>query len=471
VQASDRAASHAVQLTPSTPHAIEVGCVHVVPEQQPFGQEAALHTQEPPMHAWPVAQGAPLPHRHWPCAEHPSDVFGSQAVHAPPPVPHAASDLALHVGPEQQPEVHVDAQPAQVPLRHGCAEGQGVHALPPLPHAVALLPGWQAFPAQHPVGQERESQTQVPFRHRCPATHSACLPHTHPPVEEHPSDARGSHVPHVAPGAAQLFGVNGVHRSPLQHPDGHDVASQTQTPCEQCSPGLQGGPEPHRHSPVAEHASAVEESHATHVAPPEPHVVTERSLHVAPLQQPLGHDCPSHTHRPPAHRCPLLHAGPAPQAHSPDAEHPSAKDAVQATHALPPAPQDATDGVSQVMPEQHPDGHAQLVQTPAVHESSGGQREHACPELPQDVGSFPAGLHVVPSQHPVAQEVASQTHCPAEHLWPAWQAGPDPQWQALAESHPSLTVGSHCTQTQAPLTHCRPGGHCAPPAHAGPSCR
>jgi hypothetical protein len=140
-QESDRFGSQATQLTPNTPHADCVGVVHVPFEQQPRGQDAALHTQVPPTHAWPAAHGAPLPHRHCPVAEQLSDVRGSQAVHAPPPMPHAASDLVLHVGPEQQPLVHVDAHPAQAPETQGCVPGQGVHVLPPLPQAEALLPG------------------------------------------------------------------------------------------------------------------------------------------------------------------------------------------------------------------------------------------------------------------------------------------------------------------------------------------
>jgi hypothetical protein len=390
----------------------------VVPEQQPVGQEIALHTQEPPMHTWPAAHGEPLPHRHWPCAEQLSDVFGSQAVHAPPLMPHAASDRALHVGPEQQLEAQVAAHPAQVPETHGCVPGQGEQALPPLPQAVTLLPGWHVFPSQQPVGHESESHTQVPFRQRCPATHSACFPQTQDPVEEHPSDSRPSHVPHVAPGAAQLFEVSGVQRSPLQHPEGHEVASHTQTPCEQCRPGLQGGPEPHWHAPEAEQSSAADESQATQVDPPDPHVATERSLHVAPLQQPLGHDCPSQTQRPPAHRCPLAQAGPAPHAHSPDAEHPSARVASQATHALPPAPQVETEGALHVVPVQQPEGQSQPAQAPRAHASPCGHGEQACPALPHARGSLP-GLQVVPWQHPVVQEVASQTHRPAEHRWPA----------------------------------------------------
>ena len=39
-----------------------LGVVHVVPAQQPAGQEIGSHTQAPPTQCWPAAQEPPVPH-------------------------------------------------------------------------------------------------------------------------------------------------------------------------------------------------------------------------------------------------------------------------------------------------------------------------------------------------------------------------------------------------------------------------
>ncbi len=77
--------------------------------------------------------------------------------------------------------------------------------------------------------------------------------------------------------------------------------------------------------------------HATHVAPADPQVASERVLHVVPLQQPLGHDVPSHTHRPARQRWPAAHGPWPPQLHWP-AVQPSARFASHAEQACPPVP-------------------------------------------------------------------------------------------------------------------------------------
>jgi hypothetical protein len=111
-----------------------------------------------------------------------------------------------------------------------------------------------------------------------------------------------AHAEQAAPGALHVASDSGVHTLPLQQPFGHDVASHEHEPWEQCSPGLQEGPVPQRHSPPAEQLSAACPSHLTQVAPALPHVASDRRLHVAPSQQPLGHDVSSHTQSPPLHR-------------------------------------------------------------------------------------------------------------------------------------------------------------------------
>jgi hypothetical protein len=84
---------------PPAPHiALELPGSHVLPEQQPCGQEVPLHTQAPPTHTCPVAHAAPDPQVHAPALEQPSATV-PQAAHAPPAVPHARSDTASQTVP------------------------------------------------------------------------------------------------------------------------------------------------------------------------------------------------------------------------------------------------------------------------------------------------------------------------------------------------------------------------------------
>src|SRR5947209_801379 len=93
---------------PPVPHAASEGVVQLVPVQQPFGQEAALQTHCPPSQAWPPAQPAFPPQVQAPAMQ-PSACLGSQAMHAPPSAPQAASDGFVHALPEQQPAAQLCA--------------------------------------------------------------------------------------------------------------------------------------------------------------------------------------------------------------------------------------------------------------------------------------------------------------------------------------------------------------------------
>lgn len=85
-------ASHGAHAAPAAPHEAAV-CVaygtHVLPLQQPFGHELALHTHVPLEQVWPLPHGAPAPHRHWPDAH--VFVDPEHGPQAAPPVPHAAA--------------------------------------------------------------------------------------------------------------------------------------------------------------------------------------------------------------------------------------------------------------------------------------------------------------------------------------------------------------------------------------------
>jgi hypothetical protein len=125
----------------------------------------------------------------------------------------------------------------------------------------------------------------------------------------------------------------------LQHPFGHEAASQTHCPV------------------VLLHSCPV--AHATHAAPPAPHDALDSDAYAShvPLavQQPLGHDVASHTHCPAV----VLHSWPA----------------AQPPHAAPPLPHDvlvSLESASQVEPLQQP-AHAE---PPQLH----APPEHDCPE-------------------------------------------------------------------------------------------
>ncbi len=170
VHPSADGAPHAWQASPPVPHE-PVPDFWQLPSlaQHPLGHEAALQTHLPPMHCWPEPHGSDeLPHSHAPLAQL-SATKVLHAVHASPEMPQALVERALHVGPEQQPPVHVCEQPVQAPTEQLSPPGQLWHWLPPLPQAPSVLPGWQTLPAQHPVGQVVPSQTQPPLRQRWPS--------------------------------------------------------------------------------------------------------------------------------------------------------------------------------------------------------------------------------------------------------------------------------------------------------------
>jgi hypothetical protein len=54
--------------------------------------------------------------------------------------------------------------------------------------------------------------------------------------------------------------------------------------------------------------------------------------------------------------------------------------------------------------------------------ASGEHMTHVAPLAPQVEGERVS--HVAPAQHPIGQEVASQTHCSPAHSWPPAHAGP-----------------------------------------------
>ena len=108
-----------VQLThaaPPVPH-VESPLVSHCPAlvQQPLAHDDALQTQTPPTHSWPCAQGALVPHLHWPPVQRSVEVE-AQAVHVPPAVPQVALVCRSQVVPLQQPFGQDVAVQTQLPF-------------------------------------------------------------------------------------------------------------------------------------------------------------------------------------------------------------------------------------------------------------------------------------------------------------------------------------------------------------------
>ena len=354
---------------PSLPHWTELGVSHVLPEQQPLGQELASQTQLPASHSCPDPHAAPLPHVQAPAGEQPS-AFAPHALHAPPFAPHAIAEGLTHIEPEQQPLGQVvELHPAQLPALQTCGEGHDWHAAPPAPQTPATLPGSHVVPEQHPL-HELPSHTQAPPWQCCPVEHAGPAPQVHVPEPEQPSPVVPQSlqvdpfVPHAAPvgGSAQTL--------PVQQLIGHDAALQRQAPPLQICPGPHAAPEPQWQTPEPEQLSLVDGSQVVQALPLVPHVDSDAVVHVVPEQQPAGQDVELHTHAPLEQTCPLPHMGDDPQLHAPDDEQLSAFVVSHAEQAAPLTPHVVTDGASQVAPAQHPLGQLEEVhpvQVPDVH--------------------------------------------------------------------------------------------------------
>ena len=180
-----------------------------------------------------------------------------QLAHAPPPVPHALTEVPeRQTFSEQHPvgqvvALQVELETHWVPLQ-ACPLPQVAHAPPPAPHALVVRPGWQTPPSQQPSGQVVALHVEPPL-HR-PALHVCPLAHT-PQVAPLPPHAE------VAVPTWQTL--------PWQQPSGQFSGLQVEPPEQR--PLLQVWPAPQ----------------ALHVAPPAPQVVVVRPVSQRlPLQQP-----------------------------------------------------------------------------------------------------------------------------------------------------------------------------------------
>ena len=409
--AEQRSALPAVQAWQALPLAPQlstvVGVLQTVPAQQPLAHENASHTQAPATQRWPLAHAALAPHAQLPAAVQLSAVAGSHETQTAPAAPQRVSDRDTQVAPSQQPVGHDAVLHTQRPVTQrwpAAQAGPPPHAqVPPAaqPSARVLSQPTQAAP---PLPHEAsEGLLQVAPEQQPPGQLVALQPLQRPPPQVCPV-GQVWQAPPPAPHDSAVLPV--MQAPPVQQPVGHEVPSHTQVLARQRWPTAQAAPPPHRQAPADEQLSE-RASHEAQVAPAVPQLVRVRVRQVLPLQQPLGHEVPSHTQPLAVQRWPAAQAGPPAQVQAPDALHWSVLLLSQVTQVAPLAPQVASAGA----------------------------------------------LQTAPLQQPVGQEVASQTQAPPTQRCPPAQGGPLPQRQAPCTEQVSALPASQARQIAAPIPH------------------
>ena len=241
------------------------GALQVAPAQQPLGQLVALQPlQCPAVQVWPAGQ----------------------LVQALPPPPHERGAVAGEAGARRaapggarRAVADAGAGDAALPGRAGrrrvpqrqtpVAEqlsdraSQATQLDPAMPQ-LAIERVEQIAPLQQPPGHDVPSQTHSPLvaalaaraRRASGRTRRSRRRRSDRPWPE-------SQALQAAPLAPQLPSDGAVQTLPLQHPFGHDVASQAHAPPTQRWPLPHGGPLPHAHAPAIEQVSAFVASQAT----------------------------------------------------------------------------------------------------------------------------------------------------------------------------------------------------------------
>ena len=206
----------------------------------------------PAAQRWPSAHMAPPPQLHRP-AEQPSLELGSHELHTPPIAPHIVAPIGAHVS-----------------------------------------------PSQHPVVHELASHPQRPDTQRWPGRQAAPAPQPHAPAAEHASASEASHVTQLAPAMPHVAVERSRQLAPSQHPDGHDVSSQTQSPTTHRWPPTHASPSPQTHVPSSAQRSVRPGSQRLHADAPVPHAITERGRQLGPEQHPSGQPAASQPEQMPA---------------------------------------------------------------------------------------------------------------------------------------------------------------------------
>jgi hypothetical protein len=343
----------------------------VEPEQQPL-QDNESHTQTLPEHLWPGPQGAALPQRQAPPAEQVSAFCGSQETQVSPPTPQLDSERV-----------------------------------------------WQVLFTQQPAAHEVAPHTQAPAEQRWPFSQAGSPPQAQVPAAEQPSATAGSQETHAAPSVPQLVADAARQLFPEQHPEGHEVASQTQAPPEQRWPGPHAAAPPQAHDPVEEQPSAMSGSHEMQLAPVAPQASSVGGeVQVLPEQHPLAQVAVQSLHPPEAQVAGAVHdwhgGPPLPQALS-------ARPLRQVVPSQQPWQESGSH--TQLPPEQRcpssqakPPPHWQLPDDEQPSAFSGSQMPQIAPPVPQLDDD--EDRHVPAAQHPLGHEVASQRQLPPEQRWP-----------------------------------------------------
>jgi hypothetical protein len=109
--------SQGAQAPPAGAHAAADVGVHPPFAQHPLAHEVTSHAQALGEQCWPGAHPALVPHSHAPPMQAVAS-FGSHATHVVPPIPHVASEDAMHAFPAQHPFGHDAGLHTHWPLRH-----------------------------------------------------------------------------------------------------------------------------------------------------------------------------------------------------------------------------------------------------------------------------------------------------------------------------------------------------------------
>lgn len=215
---------HAPHALPPAPH-VALSCAaartQVFPWQQP-AHVAALHTQTPAEHAWPVAQLAHVP----PAAPHavtPVPVWqvplASQQPVGQVAGPHRSQWCVVVLQRSPEPQSALALQP-QAPDTHRCPTGSALQSrqVPPgVPHALGVLPATHWPPAV----QQPAAHGPLPA-----APHAAVQA---PAAHVGDSPVHAAHATPAAPHVPLLSIAGGTHTPDAQQPP-HDVPLHPQVP-------------------------------------------------------------------------------------------------------------------------------------------------------------------------------------------------------------------------------------------------
>lgn len=329
-----------------------------------------------------------------------------------------------------------------------------MHAAPDRPHAASVTPGLQTSPSQQPSGHEAGVHRHASDWHSWPAAHAGPVPHTQVPALLHALARSGSQRTQTPPSFPHVSSDRVLHE-PEQQPSGQVRAVQLEQ------------------DPSKEHF-LLPSVHSSQEPPPLPQALPAlpaRQAEGVPPQHP-GQVSGSHTHWPASQRSPTPHCALGPQRQEPSVPQAFARLGSQAEHIPPAVPHVARLAGWQTPCAQQPPAQLVAVQMQLPELQLNPCTQAAAPpqpQVPSDRHSSPTpvqsrqvpppgpqcsfdGVRQTPdpSQQPEGQLVASQTHFPRSHRWPASQTGPWPQTQVPVVPEQPLARGDTVQSEQEP---------------------